>query len=94
MSLPTYEVFAIRYARRDGRRANQFIGGDAHDSPMPLDYFVWVARSADRVFVIDTGFTAETAARRKRDYIRRPAIGSNIYEARLGGACFRCKSFL
>jgi glyoxylase-like metal-dependent hydrolase (beta-lactamase superfamily II) len=75
MEVPAYEVFAIRYACRDGRRPNQFIGGDPHDVPMPLDYFIWVARSADRTFVIDTGFTAETAARRKRDYLRTPREG-------------------
>lgn len=75
MDIPPYEVFAIRYARRDGRRPNQFIGGDPHDVAMPLEYFVWVARSADRTFVIDTGFTAETAARRKRDYLRPPSEG-------------------
>jgi glyoxylase-like metal-dependent hydrolase (beta-lactamase superfamily II) len=75
MHIPTYEVFAIRYARRDGRRANQFIGGDPHDAEMPLDYYVWVVRNPDRTFVIDTGFTAQTAARRKREYLRPPSEG-------------------
>ena len=28
MALPTYEVVAIRYARRDARRHEHFIGGD------------------------------------------------------------------
>lgn len=75
MTLPTYELFAVRYATRAARREANFLGGDPHDAPMPMDYFVWAARSPERTFVIDTGFTAETALRRKRDYLRRPAEG-------------------
>jgi glyoxylase-like metal-dependent hydrolase (beta-lactamase superfamily II) len=75
MSLPCYEVFAVKYATREARRAANFIDGDPHDAPMAMDYFVWVARSPERTIVIDTGFTAETAARRKRTYLRTPVEG-------------------
>jgi glyoxylase-like metal-dependent hydrolase (beta-lactamase superfamily II) len=68
----TYELFAIRYATRDGRRRDHFIGGDPHDAPMPMDYFVWVAVSGRDVFVIDTGFTREVSDKRKREYLRCP----------------------
>ena len=67
-----YEVYAIRYATRDAKRADHFIGGDPHDAPMPMDYFVWVAKSTKHTFVIDTGFTAEVAASRKRTWLRCP----------------------
>ena len=67
-----YEVYAIRYATRDAKRADHFIGGDPHDAPMPMDYFVWVAKSEKHTIVIDTGFTAEVAAQRKRTYLRCP----------------------
>ena len=80
MTLPTYEVFAIKYAQRDARRTNHFLGGDPHDAPMPMDYFVWLVRNGDRTFVLDAGFTAEVAAQRKRVLLRRPAEGL----ARLG----------
>ena len=40
-SLPEYEIYAIRYATRDALRRDHFIGGDPHESPMPMDYFVW-----------------------------------------------------
>ena len=70
--LPTYELFAIRYAMRDAKRTEHFIGGDPHDAPMPMDYYVWVAKCADRAVVIDAGFTAEIAAQRKRTYLRCP----------------------
>jgi glyoxylase-like metal-dependent hydrolase (beta-lactamase superfamily II) len=75
MQLPDYEVFAIRYARRDARRPEHFVGGDPHDAPMPMDYFVWLIRGGGRTFVVDTGFAAETAARRKRELLRAPRAG-------------------
>ncbi len=67
-----YEVFAIRYATREASRSDHFIGGDPHDGPMPMDYFVWVARNADRAVVVDVGFSADTAAARKRTLLRCP----------------------
>ncbi len=70
--LPEYELFAIRYAMRDAMRSNHFIGGDPHDAPMAMDYFLWVAVGPERTFVIDTGFTAEVAAKRKRTFLRCP----------------------
>jgi glyoxylase-like metal-dependent hydrolase (beta-lactamase superfamily II) len=74
-ALPQYQVFAIRYATRDGRRANHFIGGDAHDAPMPMDYFLWLVRGAGRTIVVDTGFGHEMAAQRGRTLLRLPAEG-------------------
>ena len=70
--LPEYQLFAIRYATREARRSDHFIGGDPHDGPMPMDYFVWAVVGSSRVFLVDTGFTAETAARRKRQFLRCP----------------------
>jgi glyoxylase-like metal-dependent hydrolase (beta-lactamase superfamily II) len=75
MSNELYEVYAIRYATRDGTRSANFIGGDPHDGPMPMDYFVWLIRDAERAIVVDTGFTAEVAVRRKRRHIREPKAG-------------------
>ena len=72
MSEPEYELFAIRYATREARRGDHFIGGDPHDGPMPMDYFVWLAKGEGRSFVIDTGFNAEVSARRKRTFLRCP----------------------
>ncbi|HZN22816.1 MAG TPA: N-acyl homoserine lactonase family protein [Burkholderiales bacterium] len=75
MTLPTYEVFAIKYAERDARRTNHFLGGDPHDAPMPMDYFVWLIRNDQRTIVLDVGFTAQVAERRKRVHLRPPAAG-------------------
>ena len=75
MILPTYEVFAIKYAERPGQRPEHFIGGDPHDGHMPMDYFVWLIRNEDRVIVVDTGFDAAMAAKRKRTLVREPREG-------------------
>jgi len=69
---PVYEVFALRYAHRDALRSNHFIGGDPHDGPMPMDYFLWVIRGPERTVVVDSGFTAEVATRRGRTLLRDP----------------------
>jgi glyoxylase-like metal-dependent hydrolase (beta-lactamase superfamily II) len=69
-----FELFALRYAHHGGRKASDnFIGGDIHESASPLDYFVWVARRADKTFVIDTGFGPEAAKERGRDLLRLPS---------------------
>src|ERR1700731_4722620 len=70
-----YELFAIRYATRDAQRAAHFIGGDPHDGPMPMDYFVWVAKGGGKTFVIDTGFKAEVSQKRARTFLRDPVAG-------------------
>ncbi len=75
MTLPNYEIYAIKYARRDANRPVHFVGGDPHDTPMPMDYFVWLVRNAERTIVIDTGFTKSMAEQRKREFIRTPADG-------------------
>lgn len=72
--LPHHEIYALRYATRGALRSNHFIGGDPHDGPMPMDYFVWLVRSGQRTIVIDTGFTQEIAAQRKRDYLISPEV--------------------
>ena len=38
---PAYEIYAIRYAHLERTARHNFIDGDPHDGPMPLDYFVW-----------------------------------------------------
>ena len=70
--LPVYELFAIRYAMRDAKRSEHFIGGDPHDGPMPMDYFVWLARCGEHNVVIDTGFNEAVATRRGRQFLHCP----------------------
>lgn len=69
-----FELFAIRYGHHGPRKANDnMIGGDLHEAHSDLDYFVWVAKRSDRVFLIDTGMNEEASKRRSRELIRAPA---------------------
>ena len=72
-SSEVYELFAIRYATmRSRRRAENFFPADDHDGPMPMDYFVWLARSPKRTVLIDTGFGLAMAKQRSREWLRCP----------------------
>jgi glyoxylase-like metal-dependent hydrolase (beta-lactamase superfamily II) len=61
-----YEIYAIRYGHHDRKAAENFIGGDDHETDMPLDYFVWAVVGAGRAYVLDTGFDPDVAVRRGR----------------------------
>jgi glyoxylase-like metal-dependent hydrolase (beta-lactamase superfamily II) len=72
----TYEVFAVRYGRHEGRtRRENFIITDLHESPMPLDYYVWALVNENRAIVVDTGFDHDEAKRRNRKITRLPREG-------------------
>lgn len=74
-----FELYAVRYARHTGRAASDnFIGADMHERGSDLEYFVWVARRSDRLFLIDTGFGPDAARARKRDLHRLPADGVRL----------------
>ncbi|MGH8745295.1 MAG: N-acyl homoserine lactonase family protein [Burkholderiales bacterium] len=70
-----YEVYAIKYAHHERNASENFIGGDPHDGPMPLDYFIWLVRNGERALVVDTGFSAAAATRRGRNHLRCPTEG-------------------
>jgi glyoxylase-like metal-dependent hydrolase (beta-lactamase superfamily II) len=78
VSAPVYEVYAVKYAHHERRAAENFIGGDPHDGPMPLDYFVWLIRGEGREIVVDTGFSAAMAAKRGRQHLRCPTAGLKL----------------
>jgi len=75
---PRWEVYALKYAHHERRASENFIGGDPHDGPMPLDYFVWLLRGGGREIVVDTGFSAATAAKRAREHLRCPAAALSL----------------
>jgi glyoxylase-like metal-dependent hydrolase (beta-lactamase superfamily II) len=66
----TYEVLAIRYAHLERTARHNFLGGDEHDRPMPLDYYVWAIVNAERTVIVDTGFDESVARRRGRQLVR------------------------
>lgn len=74
VSIEPFELYAIRYANHSGRHlSDNYLGGDSHESGADLDYYVWVARRSDCVFVIDTGFDEEAAKARGRTLLRMPS---------------------
>lgn len=74
MSGETYEVFAIKYATREAIAHQHFYGSaDPHENyTMPMDYFMWVAKSDEYTVVIDAGFNEEVALKRNRSFLRCP----------------------
>ena len=72
MSLPQWEVYALRYATVARRRLEMFINHDLHDGPKQMDYFVWLLRNGDDLVLVDTGFDAKMAQERGRQFLRCP----------------------
>lgn len=69
----TYEILAIKYGEMTKRtRKDNFMHADDHDAPMPLDYYVWVVRNANRTILVDTGFDRKEAANRGRELAHEP----------------------
>ena len=65
MTVPVYEIYAIKYAELERKAFGNFVDSDVHEtSDMPLDYFVWAIVGEERVFVVDTGFDGEMAKKR------------------------------
>ena len=82
-SLPQHEVYALRYGAVDRKERDNFLSpqaADAHDGPMPLDFFVWLIRAGERLILVDTGFSAPAAHKRQRSFlcprIRRCSISA------------------
>jgi glyoxylase-like metal-dependent hydrolase (beta-lactamase superfamily II) len=65
-----FDIYAIRYGHLDRGAAENFIGGDEHDLPMPLDYFVWAIVSPNKTYLLDTGFDAAMGKKRRRMLVR------------------------
>ncbi|HEX3087370.1 MAG TPA: MBL fold metallo-hydrolase, partial [Ilumatobacteraceae bacterium] len=78
MDPESYEVFAVKYAERDARRPEHFLGGDPHDVPMPMDYFVWAIVGRHGTIVVDTGFNTHDAELRNRRLLRTAAEGLTL----------------
>lgn len=78
MSIEPYEVFAVKYGHNAAATAaGNHLGGDPHDGPMPLDYFVWAIRGNGRTFVLDTGYAKARGEKRGRAHLRCPGEGLN-----------------
>ena len=78
----TFDLYAIRYATNPRRPArDNFImlpAGDFHDGPMPIDFYVWVAKSDKRTILIDSGADEAMCRARGHDFLRCPTDGLRL----------------
>jgi hypothetical protein len=65
-----YEVYAIKYATLARTGAENFIGGDPHDTSMRLDYYVWL-RAVQRAPSSSTPASARRGAAAASELLRR-----------------------
>ncbi|GGO76409.1 N-acyl homoserine lactonase family protein [Marinobacterium nitratireducens] len=77
-NIEPFSVYAIKYATVQRNASDNFIGSDPHDSATSMDYYVWVARSKEHLFLIDTGFDAQRAISRRRIFLRCPTEGLSL----------------
>lgn len=70
MSEDTYEVYAVRYGHFEARSPMNYLGGDPHDVPEPLDYYVWAIVGKEKTYVVDSGFDEARSKTRKRDIVK------------------------
>jgi glyoxylase-like metal-dependent hydrolase (beta-lactamase superfamily II) len=75
MEKGVWQVYAVRYAHCERMASENFIGGDVHNGPMPLDFFVWGIVCGETAIIIDTGFDAAMGHRRQRNFLRCPTEG-------------------
>jgi glyoxylase-like metal-dependent hydrolase (beta-lactamase superfamily II) len=78
MSSSTYEIYAVKYGERVGTRGGMLVYGDPHDVPMPMDYYVWAVRNAERTIVVDCGYGREEGESRGRTFLRCPSEGLRL----------------
>lgn len=67
-----FELYALRYATRQGERRDMFMLRDQSNAAMRMDYFIWMARNDKHLFVIDSGMTETSAASRNIEFIANP----------------------
>lgn len=68
-----WDVYSVKYADRNARtRADSFIFDDAHDTPHPMDYFMWVLRNKTQTILVDTGYDQAEAQARGRPILMDP----------------------
>ena len=74
--LPSYEIYAIRYAKQDLRsEGHMFLGGE-HGKMIPgLHFFTYALKGGGKTWIVDTGMTAVQSKRmgREYDFICRPS---------------------
>jgi glyoxylase-like metal-dependent hydrolase (beta-lactamase superfamily II) len=66
MSDDVHEIYAIKYGRHERLASANYIGGDPHDGPQPLDFYVWAIVGKRGTVIVDTGFDEAMGVKRDR----------------------------
>ncbi|MCF8483006.1 MAG: N-acyl homoserine lactonase family protein [Rhodospirillum sp.] len=61
-----WDILAIRYAHVDLPRSSCFLGEPKDGAMQRLDFYFWILTGGGSPIVVDMGFNAEVAARRRR----------------------------
>jgi glyoxylase-like metal-dependent hydrolase (beta-lactamase superfamily II) len=61
-----YHIYLMRFGTLDRRVTENFLAGDAHEGPMPIDYGLWIVRNQRRTVLVDTGYGPRAAEQRGR----------------------------
>ena len=76
MAADEYEITIVRHGTMPTTRSEVFLNhrhyGEA-DGPAPTDYYLWIVRNEERTILVDTGFSAQAAARRGRQVLLPPS---------------------
>jgi glyoxylase-like metal-dependent hydrolase (beta-lactamase superfamily II) len=70
------EVLAVKYGYRVTTRAESYLNFHLYGEPdadLDIDYYFWVIRDGQDVFLVDTGFAPEVGDRRRRAHYATPA---------------------
>lgn len=65
----TYQVTIVKYGTRQATRSEVYLNYALYhegDGPIGMDYFFWVLRSPKRTVLVDTGFSEQGGAARRR----------------------------
>ena len=76
MTLPAYEVYAIKYAERASSSHSTFVFKDPHDAPMDMDYFVGRSAAATEPTSSTSVLTVATSAARATSCARRRRVST------------------
>jgi glyoxylase-like metal-dependent hydrolase (beta-lactamase superfamily II) len=70
------QVLAVKYGYRVTTRAESYLNFHVYGEPdadLDIDYYFWVIRDSQGVFLVDTGFDPEVGDRRRRAHYTTPA---------------------
>jgi len=72
-TIPEYQIYAMKYAERQADLSTFMLTAEPGQETITIDYFVWLLQGGSEPVVVDTGFTPQIAAARRRKYLASPA---------------------